>query len=302
MALVTTGGLIDNPPSSTILAPAQWAISVGTTDVITGAYTTPNTSLPDGLLLGFRAGAANITTTPTFSPDGLPAAVITRWGGDALQPGDIPGVNAETLVRYNLFHTRWELLNPAQALNLAVTAGGSADVLTVTLGDFSLVDDVEVKFRAANTNATGAPSLNVNGTGAIQIVRSASFVPVIPGEIQASGEYTVRYNLSIGRWVLVNAAVLPQTPWGVAGGTAQAQTLTIPGVTSLFDGLTIGARITTVNSGSGPTLAVNGGTAYTIVKRAATALAAGDLAAGAEYLFRYNLANTNWVVLNPVVN
>lgn len=91
---------------------ASWAAATGAADVITAAYAPVNTALTDGLLLGVRALAANATTTPTFSPDGLTAHTITKVGGSALAAGDIPAALAEMLLRYNLANTRWELLNP----------------------------------------------------------------------------------------------------------------------------------------------------------------------------------------------
>lgn len=95
------------------LTAAQWAVAGGSADAITAVYSPVNASLPDGLLLGFRASAANTTTTPTFAPDGLTAHTVTKFGGTALSPGDIAGALAEHIVRYNLTNTRWELLNPA---------------------------------------------------------------------------------------------------------------------------------------------------------------------------------------------
>jgi hypothetical protein len=59
------------------------------------------------------AAGANVTTTPTFAPDGLAAKTITKKGGVALAAGDIPGEHAVCILEYNLAHTRWELLNPA---------------------------------------------------------------------------------------------------------------------------------------------------------------------------------------------
>lgn len=93
--------------------PVPWAVAGGTADAITAAYTPANTSLTDGLLLSYRASAANATATPTFSPDGLTAHVQTKYGGTALKPGDINANLAEIFVRYNLANTRWEILNPA---------------------------------------------------------------------------------------------------------------------------------------------------------------------------------------------
>lgn len=93
-------------------AKANWAAAAGTADAITAAYAIPITALVDGQECNFRASAANATTTPTFSPNGLTARTITRSGGSALAIGDIPGANAEVILRYNLANTRWELANP----------------------------------------------------------------------------------------------------------------------------------------------------------------------------------------------
>ena len=91
-----------------------WTLAAGGADAITASYTPPTPNpLPDGLMLGFRALAANATTSPSFAPDGQAAHPITKKGGAALQAGDIPGALAECLLRYNLANTRWELLNPA---------------------------------------------------------------------------------------------------------------------------------------------------------------------------------------------
>ena len=91
---------------------SAWAVAGGAADAITADYEPEVTALTDGLILGFRAGAANATTTPTFAPDGLAAHTIVKAGGGALVAGNIAGQYAEYLVRYNLANTRWELLNP----------------------------------------------------------------------------------------------------------------------------------------------------------------------------------------------
>ena len=45
-------------------------------------------------------------------PNGLTARTITKTGGVALQPGDIPGALADVVLRYNSANMHWELLNP----------------------------------------------------------------------------------------------------------------------------------------------------------------------------------------------
>ena len=118
-----------------------WVAAGGTSDAITATYSPANITLIDGVLLGFRATAANTTTTPTFAPDGLTARTITNLGGFALQPGAIPGANAECIVRYNLANTRWELLNPANGnlLNVQVFGTPGTSTYTSTAGTRSVV-------------------------------------------------------------------------------------------------------------------------------------------------------------------
>lgn len=94
----------------------RWTIAGGAADIITASYTPANATLADGLILGFRATAANATTAPSLNVDGLGAKTITKKGGQALLAGDIPGALGECLVRYNAANSRWELLNPAVAL------------------------------------------------------------------------------------------------------------------------------------------------------------------------------------------
>jgi hypothetical protein len=90
-----------------------WAVAGGSADAITATYSPAVAALTDGLTLQFRASAANATTTPTFSPNGLTAHPITKYGGMALVAKDIPAALAECLVVYNLANTRWELLDAA---------------------------------------------------------------------------------------------------------------------------------------------------------------------------------------------
>ena len=90
----------------------RWAIAGGGADTITASFTPANAALADGLILGFRATAANATTAPSFNADGLGAKTIVKQGGAPLAPGDIPGALAECMIRYNAANARWELLNP----------------------------------------------------------------------------------------------------------------------------------------------------------------------------------------------
>lgn len=135
-------------------AAGNWAVAGGTANAITATYSPPNAALTDGLLLGFRASGANSVTNPTFAPDGLTAHTITKFGGDSLATGDIPGNLAECLVRYNLAQTRWELLNPATP---------DLDLISSTQGDL----------LARGVSAWGALAIGTQG----QVVRAGASLP-----------------------------------------------------------------------------------------------------------------------------
>ena len=110
---------------------SNWTIAGGTSDAITATYSPALQAINDGQLCFVRAGAANATTAPTFAPNGLTPEVITKSGGAALGIGDIPGNFAESILRYNLANTRWELLNPSNvSLNNGILSTGNV-VLTV---------------------------------------------------------------------------------------------------------------------------------------------------------------------------
>lgn len=93
----------------------------------------------------------------------------------------------------------------------------------------------------------------------------------------------------------------PLIPWAIAGGTADVLTASyVPANASLFDGLIVGVRASASNATTTPTLNADALGAHTITKRGGAALAVGDIPGGlAEFLVRYNLANTRWELYNP---
>lgn len=109
----TTQGLVDTTAAPSVLQQVQWAIAAGTVDVITAVYPTTVVALSDGLCLAFRALGANATTTPTFSPDGLPAWPIVKKNNIALAASDIAGSGHEIMVRYNANTKTWAWVTKA---------------------------------------------------------------------------------------------------------------------------------------------------------------------------------------------
>lgn len=94
----------------------SWSIAGGTADAITLTLTPAPAALTDGQVAYFRASAANATSATVLTVNGFGPFGITKNGGQAIQPGDIPGQFAECFCKYNLSHTRWELLNPANTV------------------------------------------------------------------------------------------------------------------------------------------------------------------------------------------
>jgi hypothetical protein len=139
------------------------ADGAGAVDVITADYA-PNLVLTDKLLVGFVAMGANITTTPTFNPDGLGALVIKKRGGTALAVGDISAAGSVYLLECHAAGGGWwELLNPgspasdAAAAVAAVKASYTEGGVLVGTGAGTAAEKIMLKTLAhGNAGATHA--------------------------------------------------------------------------------------------------------------------------------------------------
>lgn len=208
MPEVTTEGLVDSIDESTALQTAQWADAAGSADTITAAYDPAIEELTDGMILGFRASAANATNAPTFSPDSLTAHAIVRKGGSVLAPGDIPAADAEVLVRYNLANTRWELVNPYPHLEATATyaiAGGSPNAIT---GAFvpprlTLEDGTRLYVRSTAAITSNTVTFSPDGLTARNIVRGDGTALQI-SDIVTGQDLILEYDLANTRWKLLN--------------------------------------------------------------------------------------------------
>ncbi|HEY1506650.1 MAG TPA: hypothetical protein VGF92_20270 [Stellaceae bacterium] len=159
----------------------RWAIAGGSADTITASFSPANATLADGLVLGFRATAANATATPSFNADGLGAKTIAKQGGAPLAPGDIPGALAECVIRYNAANARWELLNPVASSfttgDVKTTLKSAADAGWVMMNDGTIGDassgattranaDTQALFTLLWTNVSNANCPVAGGRGA----------------------------------------------------------------------------------------------------------------------------------------
>ena len=185
--------------------------ATGTADAILADYT-PDVSLADKTVCLFFALYANATATPTFSPDGLTAHVITKKGGSPLVPGDIPGPNALCLVSYNLANTRWELLNPAVSsgggISVATTVGGTADAVTATYTPTitALTDKQMLAFIATGANTSTTPTFAPDGLTA-RTIKTRGSQALVAGDIFGAGMLCILcYIISDTHYELVNPA------------------------------------------------------------------------------------------------
>lgn len=98
----------------------------GTADAITGSYTPGITALSNGMTLYVRAGSANATTTPTFTPNSgtIAAKTIVKGAGAVLAAGDIAGGGHWIELQYDLTLDKWVLLNPATGVAAAANLHG----------------------------------------------------------------------------------------------------------------------------------------------------------------------------------
>ena len=143
--------LTDFPNSNWAIEPIKGTpapIAGGTADAITADYS-PDIELADGLLVAFVASETNVTTTPTFSPDGLTPRTIVDDGGNVLKAGEIK-INTEYFLSYDATGTKWKLIvplnwqgsntftTPAECTSIKVTLQLKSAGDAVTLGDIQL--------------------------------------------------------------------------------------------------------------------------------------------------------------------
>lgn len=139
------------------------ATAGGNADALTGSYTPGITALTNGMTLYVRAGSANATTTPTFTPNSgtIAAKQIVKGAGAALAAGDIAGGGHWIELQYDQTLDKWVLLNPATGVSPAqskqlqsISASVAANALTLTYAGGTL------DFRNA-TLTSGAPNAGV---------------------------------------------------------------------------------------------------------------------------------------------
>lgn len=148
----------------------------------------------------------NISGTPTFNMNASGAMTIVKAGG-TLTSGDIVAGKIAHLVSNG---TNWQLLNPQTGVAAALSgvptgaAGGSVNAWTVTTTPYfsSLAAGQMVLWLPTGQNTSATPTLNVNGTGAITIVKSGNTALYTSGDLSGGEWALVTYNGT--NWILQN--------------------------------------------------------------------------------------------------
>jgi hypothetical protein len=200
----------------------NWVAAGGTADAITATYSPAHTALTDGLECKFRASAANATTTPTFSPDGLTAHTITKKGGTALVAGDIPAALAEIILRYNLANTRWELVNPSQVV-VPAAVNSIADATNGGLNFSAATGAVTANLKPSDLLTKSAPiaadSFLIMDSAASSAAKTSTLAQLI-GAFMAPVTGSLGVNASIGTGAYVNGPTInpgSSGTWFVSG-------------------------------------------------------------------------------------
>jgi hypothetical protein len=146
-----------------IQSQSLYAAAGGTADVITATYTPSVTVLVSGLTLYLRAGSANTTTTPTFSPNSLTARTIVKYNNQALVAGDIAGAGHILILQYDATNTVWELVNPATAKTVSGIVGVANGGTNLSSGTSGGVPYFSATTTMASSAALASNALVVGG-------------------------------------------------------------------------------------------------------------------------------------------
>ena len=167
------------------------SVGEGTSDAITATFDPTITELTNGLVVFVRALASNATTTPTFNPDGLGAATITKGTYQPLAVGDIAGNGYWMILQYDSTQGKWVLQNPAT---------GIASKPTMPVGS------VYVQFSGQTDPTTlfGGTWDNVSSTYAGLFFRAEGGAAAAFGEMQVGGAPNITGGLGFGGYRSIN--------------------------------------------------------------------------------------------------
>lgn len=99
-----------------IVVPVLQGVAAGTVDAITASIIPAPAALINNLRVLIEASGANTSSTPTFTLNALAAKTIIKGNNQALEAGDIPGVDYRCDMVFDASLDKWVLLNPYKHL------------------------------------------------------------------------------------------------------------------------------------------------------------------------------------------
>jgi hypothetical protein len=166
------------------------AVGEGTSDAITATFDPAITELTNGLVVFVRALASNATTTPTFNPDGLGAATITKGTYQPLAVGDIAGNGYWMILQYDSTQGKWVLQNPATGINIVIPS-------TMPVGAIY----VQFAGQTDPTTLFGGTWENVSATYAGLFFRAEGGAAAAFGQSQTDGAPNIYGDFTVSRSV-----------------------------------------------------------------------------------------------------
>lgn len=260
-------------------------------DRITGT----NTADIGGGKRGFRARDTNA---------GVPGTRLTAVWATAVQEELLAVIEQGGLVPSDADRNQVvEVIRQLEQQNIwtYAAAGGTANALTLAVTPApTLAAGLGLLIKVATSN-TGAATLNVNGSGAVPIVRRDGSA-LQAGDLPAGG--MVQLSHDGAEWQMVHtpasgATGLPILPYVAATGSATALVATFaPALPQLGNGLAIEVKIAATNTGAA-TINVNALGAKSITRSDGSALRAGDLVIGQVALLIYDGASFRAAAVSP---
>ena len=176
----------------------------GTSEIITAAFE-GLTELTDGLLVSFRATAANTSTNPSFNASSLGALTIVKGADLPLAAGDIGGEGYLAILQYSTTWNKWVLQNPATGINIVIPS-------TMPVGAIY----VQFAGQTDPTTLFGGTWENVSATYAGLFFRAEGGAAAAFGQSQTDGAPNIYGSVSFGVYN-DSAGAAPHNPIGAFG-------------------------------------------------------------------------------------
>lgn len=156
------------------------------------------------------------------------------------------------------------------------TGTGDAQIVTTTPAFSTLQDDMVIRIRAVAANTLTTPTINVNGTGVITVVRDGGLA-LTGGDWNTNSELTVRYIQSSNRWAVVDGLVTATTPSLFDVTSKYATTGFVKNAGLIYGGITTYSTTQSLtNTAAGQQIYLTGSSTYVITLPALSTMPVGS--------------------------